>query len=328
MSRMSPGRRWGFSLGVSMVLVGLAAAPAARADGLTDVQVLRAGGCGGIVPAVEPLRRSALLDWTAARWASGRSLLEATRSSGYHAKATAGWHVTGPDTALLQLLRRSECRKIANPKLHDIGAYHRGEDTWIVLGAADTVTTHAWPTYASPTYTGPTYAASLGATVSAAAALASPALAPQTSPARVTHVSAALAMIALRFVNEVRARGTRCGARYFGPAPPLTLSGTLGDVALGHAIDMAQHNYFEHVDLSGQSPADRVRAVGYREKLVGENIAYGPVTVDEVMRGWLASPGHCENIMDPRFLEMGLGYSAGGDRRGPYWDQLFAAPRD
>jgi uncharacterized protein YkwD len=110
--------------------------------------------------------------------------------------------------------------------------------------------------------------------------------------------------------------------------PPVALSGTLGGVAYGHATDMAVHGYFEHQDLTGQSPADRVRAVGYREKLVGENIAYGPQTVEEVVRGWLDSPDHCENIMDPRFAEMGIASAAGRTtRHGLYWVQVLAEPR-
>jgi uncharacterized protein YkwD len=138
----------------------------------------------------------------------------------------------------------------------------------------------------------------------------------------------ALADQALRLVNEVRARGVRCGERSFGPAPPVRLSNTLGSVAFGHASDMARHNYFEHQDLAGHSPADRVRAVGYREKLVGENIAYGPKSADEVVQGWLGSPGHCENIMDPRFAEMGIAFAAGQSaRRGLFWVQLLVAPK-
>jgi len=268
------------------LIVTFAAAPDARADALFAVQVLREGGCGGAVPAARALHRDRLLDLSAAEWAAGRPLLTATQRSGYRAKSTAGWHVTGPDSSLVQLLRRSDCRKIANPTLRDIGIYHRGEDTWLVLATAFAVPVSAQPT--------------------------------------------ALAERALKLVNEVRAAGTRCGARRFAPAPPLTLSDTLGGVALGHASDMAQHDYFEHVDLTGRSPADRVRAVGYPEKLVGENIAYGPETVEEVVKGWLGSPEHCENIMDARFAQMGLGYAAGeaGGRRGLYWDQLLAAPRD
>jgi uncharacterized protein YkwD len=266
--------------------VVFAAAPNVHADALFAVQVLREGGCGGAVPAARPLHRDPMLDWSAAQWAAGRPLLTATERSGYRAKSTAGWHVTGPDSSLVQLLRRSDCRKIASPTLRDIGIYRRGEDTWVVLATGYTIPMRAQ----SPT----------------------------------------LAVRALQLVNDVRTAGTRCGVRRFGPAPALTLSDTLAGVALGHASDMAEHNYFEHQDLAGQSPADRVRAVGYREKLVGENIAYGPQTVEEVVKGWLASPEHCENIMDPRFAQMGLGYAAGeaGERRGLYWVQLFAAPRD
>lgn len=137
-----------------------------------------------------------------------------------------------------------------------------------------------------------------------------------------------LASRVLELVNEARARGTRCGSRVFAPAPPVQPSSTLDGVALGHAADMAMHDYFEHEDLAGRSPADRVRAVGYAEKLVGENIAYGPKTADEVVQGWLDSPGHCENIMDPRFVEMGIAYAHGSAaRRGLYWVQLLAKPR-
>lgn len=132
---------------------------------------------------------------------------------------------------------------------------------------------------------------------------------------------------ALELINAVRSRGTRCGGRAFAPAPPLTLSFTLGSVARGHALDMARHGYFEHEDPAGRTPADRVRAAGYPERLVGENIAYGPRTVEEVVQGWLDSPGHCENIMDPRFAQMGFGFAPGaGERRGLYWVQLFAEP--
>jgi uncharacterized protein YkwD len=90
---------------------------------------------------------------------------------------------------------------------------------------------------------------------------------------------------------------------------------------------MAEHNYFEHEDLTGHTPADRVRAVGYREKLVGENIAFGPRTADEVVQGWLDSPGHCENIMDPRFVQMGIAYASGHTKRGLFWVQVFAQPK-
>jgi uncharacterized protein YkwD len=267
--------------GLLVMLTGLSAAPAARSDALSVVQMLRAGGCGGIVPAAPPLRHNPSLDRAAEQWADGHSI----------DGSAAGLRVSGPDEALIQRLRRTDCRAVSSRDLREVGIYHRGADTWLVL---------ATPSASSP---------------------------PPASPAPVSAMPA-LATRALQLVNEARARGAHCGGQSFGPAPPLALSGALAGVALGHATDMAVHDYFEHQDLSGQSPADRVRAAGYHEQLVGENIAYGPQSVEEVVRGWLASPGHCENIMDPRFAQMGIGLAPGrASRRGLFWVQLLAEPR-
>jgi uncharacterized protein YkwD len=288
--------------GTLVLLAGLVACATARADALSAVQVLREGGCGGIVPGARPVQRNALLDRVAEQWAAGRSLSAAAGRSGYPTASAAGVHVTGPDSALLEVLRRSGCRAVTNPDAREIGIYRRGMQTWLVLASP-----HDIPS--AP----PLTAGSVQQSRSAAA------------PAAATTVSA---QRALQLVNDVRARGTRCGSRAFAPAPPVTLSGTLAGVAYGHATDMAQHNYFEHEDLAGHSPADRVRAVGYREKLVGENIAYGPETTEEVVQGWLDSPGHCENIMDPRFAQMGIAAAAGqASRHGLYWVQVLAAPQ-
>jgi uncharacterized protein YkwD len=263
-----------------------AASPAANpaAEILSAVQLLREGGCGGIVPAARPLDHDRMLDQAAAQWASGRTLAAATEASGYRPAAAAGVHLTGPPSAAVETLRRSDCGAVTNRAMRDVGVHHRGSDTWIVLASREIV--------------------------------------PSRAEAPV------LAARALDLVNEARSRGTRCGAQWFAPAPPVRLSGTLGGVALGHANDMAEHDYFEHEDLAGRSPADRVRAVGYRETLVGENIAYGVKSADEAVKGWLESPGHCENIMDPRFAEMGIAYAQGrAVKHGLYWVQVLAAPR-
>jgi uncharacterized protein YkwD len=299
MRRCHPGRPWGLPI----LLTWLAATPVARADVLSTVQMLRAGGCGGVAPLARPLNRSSVLDRAAEQWAAGQSPSAAAEHSGYLARAVEGVRLTGSDDAVIEMLRRSQCHSVAGRDLRDVGVYRRGADTWLVLAAPR-----------------------------AAAPLATPATSSQP-PASGARAPADFELTglggrALKLVNEARARGATCGSHSFGPAPPLTLSGTLAGVALGHASDMAVHGYFDHRDLTGQSPADRVRAVGYREKLVGENIAYGPITVEEVVQGWLHSPDHCENIMDPRFVEMGLGMATGRtSRAGLYWVQLLADPK-
>jgi uncharacterized protein YkwD len=279
-------------------------------DALSAVQVLREGGCGGVVPATRALRHEFALDGVAQQWAGGLPLAAAAERGGYPPLATSGLHVISTSGAELEQLRRSACRTVTSQDLRAVGVYRRGVESWIVI-------------------TGDNRAPS----VPLAASLVPPVnSAPPVETARATTPrnppAVAIATQALQLVNDLRARGARCGDHSFAPAPPLALSGTLGGVAFGHATDMAEHGYFEHRDLNGQSPADRVRAVGYREKLVGENIAYGPKTLDEVVQGWLDSPGHCENMMDPRFVEMGIAYAPGrAGRHGLYWVQVFAEPR-
>jgi uncharacterized protein YkwD len=130
----------------------------------------------------------------------------------------------------------------------------------------------------------------------------------------------------LRLVNAARARPQHCGRIAMDAAPPLRLSDLLSNAALLHAQDMLRYGYFEHTGHDGSSPAQRAEAAGYRYRIVGENIASGPQTPLEVVQGWLASPGHCQNIMDARFADMGVAYAASpsGEAR-IYWVQEFAA---
>jgi uncharacterized protein YkwD len=302
--------------GAVIFVAGLAGSGAASCDALSAVGVLRAGGCGGAFPLAPPLRRDPRLDRVAADWAAGAPLAMAAERYGFSAKAASGVRVVGEQAALLQLMMRSACPTVMVRGLSDVGVYHAGRENWVVMTSAGsiqpgltTLSPRQPPGGDAATLSAPTSGGSVRLTTESGAA-------------------PALASRALKLVNDARAHGTRCGAQEFAPAPPLTLSGTLGGVAFGHASDMAEHGYFEHEDLAGHTPADRVRAVGYREKLVGENIAYGPITVEEVVRAWLDSPDHCENIMDPRFAQMGIAFASGRtSRRGLYWVQVFAEPR-
>jgi uncharacterized protein YkwD len=130
----------------------------------------------------------------------------------------------------------------------------------------------------------------------------------------------------LELVNSARAQGRRCGREQFDSADALRLSSPLVTAAVAHARDMARRSYFDHQAPDGSQPRDRVRRAGYRWRLVGENIAFGPESAEEVVSGWLASPGHCANIMDPRFREMGVAVAQGRKRGHIYWVQALAAP--
>jgi uncharacterized protein YkwD len=132
----------------------------------------------------------------------------------------------------------------------------------------------------------------------------------------------------LELANQARAKARRCGAKQFSSVPPLALSSKLNDAARAHARDLARNNTLSHSGSDGSTPAERVARTGYTWRVVGENVASGPTTPDEVMEGWLASPGHCENLMSPRFTEMGIGYVVDPkSASGVYWSQVFGAPR-
>jgi uncharacterized protein YkwD len=126
----------------------------------------------------------------------------------------------------------------------------------------------------------------------------------------------------LSYINRARAQGCNCGVDYMPPAPPLTWNYQLESAALGHALDMANKGYFNHTSLDGRTMQTRINESGYtmngyRGIKVGENIAFGQQSIAEVMAGWLKSPGHCRNLMDPSFKEIGIAED------NKYWVQDF-----
>jgi uncharacterized protein YkwD len=132
----------------------------------------------------------------------------------------------------------------------------------------------------------------------------------------------------LTLVNAARAEKRLCGSENFSAAKPLNLNSMLSKAAQLHAEDMARHQQMQHEGSDGSSPAQRVTRQGYRWKAVGENVAAGAGTAAEVVAGWLHSPGHCANIMNPVFTEMGIAYAVNQrDEYAVYWAQEFATPR-
>jgi uncharacterized protein YkwD len=133
--------------------------------------------------------------------------------------------------------------------------------------------------------------------------------------------------LVLRLVNQARAAGRNCGGGYgyFGPTHRVIWDGRLAQAAQRHSRDMASHNFFSHTGSDGTQVDDRIDDTGYDWRTCGENIAAGYGTIRAVVNAWLASPGHCANIMDPDFQEMGLGKASNaGSDYGTYWTQVFA----
>lgn len=132
----------------------------------------------------------------------------------------------------------------------------------------------------------------------------------------------------LDLTNQARAHARRCGRELFPAAPPLMLAPvTLERAAAEHSQDMANHNYFDHTGRDGSSVAIRATRAGYKWKTVGENLASGIMTPEEVVSGWVGSPHHCANLMDGRFTQMAVAYAVNNaSNNGIYWTQLFGTP--
>ncbi|WP_339096721.1 CAP domain-containing protein [Deinococcus sp. VB142] len=132
----------------------------------------------------------------------------------------------------------------------------------------------------------------------------------------------------LRLTNDIRAKGATCGGTAYAPAPPLKWNDRLAHAARNHALDMGKRSYFEHTTPEGVRFSERVTAAGYAWQTVGENIAAGYATPASVVDGWLKSPGHCVNLMNPAFTELGVGRAqVSGSPYSLYWGQSFGAPQ-
>ncbi|MGN6492124.1 MAG: CAP domain-containing protein [Agriterribacter sp.] len=123
----------------------------------------------------------------------------------------------------------------------------------------------------------------------------------------------------LDLVNEVRTKGCNCGGTSMPAVPALTWNDQLGQAAFEHSEDMKENNFFDHDGSDGSNVSIRVSDVGYTWTAVGENIASGQITEQEVMTSWLLSELHCKNIMSTLFKEMGAG------RSGNYWTQVLGS---
>ena len=140
--------------------------------------------------------------------------------------------------------------------------------------------------------------------------------------------AAAIAKQALEAVNAARGKARRCGTKSFTAAPPLVLDALLGNAAAAHARDMASHGRMSHEGSDGSTPQVRLTRAGYPWRLAAENVAAGQTTVDEVVATWLASPGHCANIMNPELRQMGIAFVFDASSPvGTYWAQTFGTRR-
>jgi uncharacterized protein YkwD len=131
----------------------------------------------------------------------------------------------------------------------------------------------------------------------------------------------------LREVNAARAQARSCGTAAKPAVAAVAWSSALFAAASGHSQDMALRNFFDHVNLDGKTIGQRAIGAGYNFAALGENIAAGQRTVSDVMAGWLASPGHCNNIMSGVYTDIAVACVATTRVAYPtYWTMELGKP--
>lgn len=117
------------------------------------------------------------------------------------------------------------------------------------------------------------------------------------------------------------AAGVNANRRAQGQAP-LAYNRRLGQAAMAHACDMSLNGFFGHNGSNGSNIQQRVRAAGYRDCVVAENLAWGYPSSQQIISGWMNSSGHRFNMLHPRVAEMGIGVTQGA--KGPNWVLVLA----
>jgi len=114
---------------------------------------------------------------------------------------------------------------------------------------------------------------------------------------------AGIANLLVERINEFRAERGLAPVR---PAPSLRLA------ALSHTRDQSARGVFSHDSPDGTPFSDRIARFygqhGFSSWSVGENLLYGPVSIDpdSALRAWLESPGHRKILLEPRWRDIGI----------------------
>jgi PKD repeat protein len=104
-------------------------------------------------------------------------------------------------------------------------------------------------------------------------------------------------------------------------AAPLRWNEDIWEVAIAHTIDMCENVFFSHYNLSGQSPSARAAAAGLSYGL-GENIAinHDPGAAQYAFMEEPTCVGHRANVLEPRAIEVGIGYHLCENEANEQWN--------
>src|SRR5581483_392807 len=94
--------------------------------------------------------------------------------------------------------------------------------------------------------------------------------------------------------------------------PTLTLNSDLNQAAAAKADDMFAKNYWAHFAPDGSTtPWMFIKNSGYDYLYAGENLAKGFTSSSDVVTAWMNSPSHRENILSPKYKDIGFAVKEG-----------------
>ncbi len=147
----------------------------------------------------------------------------------------------------------------------------------------------------------------------------------------------------LAYTNQLRAQARQCPTgQSFAAAAPLTWNDQLAAAARDHSQDQADNDIQSHIGTDGLEVGDRATNAGYVWSGIAENISPSQGNVVEVHEGfnnpnptgtseptgWINSPGHCDNIMNPDYENMGAAcVEQPGNDASHRWTVKFGSPR-
>lgn len=138
---------------------------------------------------------------------------------------------------------------------------------------------------------------------------------------------ATLEAAVLTEINKRRAAGATCGGVVKPKAAALVMNTAVRCAARNHSKDMATQNFFSHAGSNGSSFAQRITLAGYAWTGAAENISAGYSTAVAAVNAWMASSGHCNNIMNGTYKVIGVGYAYNASSAYKhYWTTDFAKP--
>jgi uncharacterized protein YkwD len=277
----------------------------------TEINRLRMGdGACAAARNLPPLQPQSALERVARDLARGDKLEQSMQAAGYRATHAVIVSVKGDfirEQAEAVLQRQAACRQLQDGAMTEVGVYIDSRQFLIVLAAPQ--------------------ASNNPQTSQAPSALLPPYVQRPVAPrASASAQSAGLRILDL--INEARARPRQCGNQSFAAAPPVRWNDMLAESSLQHSEEMARYNFFDHVNpRDGTHSWDRVERAGYKYSTTGENIAAGYPSAEAAVAGWIKSPGHCANLMNPEFTEMGAAMAVNRrSKMGLYWTQEFGTP--